>query len=61
MKAKELAELLLQYPDFEVQACFADVSNCSYEKLYPEYYTLSVDGIDDIGHSDKVIVLDVNY
>jgi hypothetical protein len=58
MKAKDLAELLLQYPDFEVQGCFCDTSNCTIEHYYPNYYKFNVIGIADIGHSDKVIILD---
>ena len=59
MKAKDLAECLLRYPDFEVTGVYADTSNCDVEHLYPEYYFLNISGIADIGHSDKVIVLDL--
>ena len=61
MKAKELAELLMKNPDFEVQACFVDTSTCTLDsgKLYPEYHTLEVSGIADIGYSDKTITLDL--
>ena len=58
MKAKELAELLLKNPEFEVQCVFADTSKCSVDYLYPDYHTLHINGIADIGYSDKVIVLD---
>ena len=56
MKAKELAEQLMQNPDFEVQAMFVD----HQEKGWPNYQTLSVDGIADVGHGSKIIILDVN-
>lgn len=58
MKAKELAELLLQNPEFEVQCVFADTSKCTIDHLYPDYHFLNVCGIGDIGWSEKVIVLD---
>lgn len=49
MKAKDLAEALLEYPDFEVK----------FFEFIP--YQTSIDytitGIDDIGHSERVIVL----
>ena len=58
MKAKELAELLLKNPDFDVQCVFADTSECSVDHLYPDYHFVSVCGIADIGYSSKVIVLE---
>ena len=56
MKAKELAEQLMQNPDFEAQAMFVD----HQEKGWPNYQTQRVDGIADVGHSSKIIILDVN-
>lgn len=58
MKAKDLAELLLQHPDFEVKCVICDTSKCSIEHIWPDYEFLNISGIADIGHSDKVIVLD---
>lgn len=58
MKAKELAELLLKIPDFQVKVIYADTSQCSVEHLYPEYHSLNITGVADIEYSDKVIVLD---
>lgn len=58
MKAKDLATLLLEHPDFEVVGCYVDTSRCDIEHLWPEYKTLNISGVADIGHSDKVIVLD---
>lgn len=56
MKAKDLAELLLQHPDFDVNVV---VMECTPSGL-PDYKNLNVDGIADIGYSDKVILLDCN-
>lgn len=58
MKAKELAELLLEHPEFEVVGAFCDTSNCTAEHPYPTFCHFKVTGIADIGHSDKVVVLD---
>ena len=55
MKAKELAEKLLEHPDFEVKSIFIDY----FSGYYPKYHNLKVAGIADIGYSDKVIVLDL--
>lgn len=54
MKAKDLAELLLKNPDFDVQCVFVDTSKCSVV----DYHFVNVCGIADIGYSDKVIMLD---
>ena len=56
MTAKELAEELLKHPDFKVKGTFIDNFTISQ---WPQYHTLNVCGIADIGHSDKVIVLDL--
>lgn len=58
MKALELAKLLLQHPEFEVELIYADTSSCSAIFPQPLYETLKISGIADIGHSSKVIVLD---
>jgi len=59
MKAKDLAEQLLKYPDFDVE--FDVCTNITtYDCPWPEYTTFEVSGIADIGHSDKVIVLEVD-
>lgn len=55
MKAKELAELLLQYPDFDVEGLYETINeDFGY---YPTYEAFTVNGIADIGYSDKVIKL----
>lgn len=56
MTAKELAEKLLEHPDFKVKGIFVDYFSSGQ---YPKYHTLNVCGIADIGYSDKVIVLDL--
>lgn len=60
MKAKDLAALLLEHPDFEVVGCYVDTSKCDTEHLWPEYITFTISGVADVGYSDKVIVLDYN-
>lgn len=53
MKAKELANLLLEHPDFEVLFRDFDAENgnvLAYENIQ----------IDDIGYADKVIILGGN-
>ena len=60
MKAKELAEKLLENPDFEVRGIYADTSKCNTWNLWPEYHTFIVDGIADIGYSAKEILLDLS-
>ena len=61
MKAKELAELLLEHPDYDVEICVADTSNCNYDSgcLYPEYRRFKVIGIEDVRSIDKGIDLDL--
>ena len=56
MTAKELAEKLLEHPDFEVKGVFVNYFSSG---KWPEYHSLKITGIADIGHSDKVIVLDL--
>lgn len=58
MKAKDLAELLLEHPDFEVVGCYADTSKCDVNHPWPDYMKFDISGVADIGYSDKVIVLD---
>jgi hypothetical protein len=60
MKAKELAELLLEHPDFDVRLILATQAVITPEKPWPEYRNLSVSGIGDIGYSSRVILLEVD-
>ena len=55
MKAKELAEMLLKYPDFDVQMVISELDNSKWGMTVR---TFDIIGIGDIGHSDKVIQLD---
>lgn len=54
MKAKDLANLLLKYPDFDVQLIIS--SNCPDCDFFG-YTSYNITGIADIGHSSKVILL----
>lgn len=57
MKAKELAEELLKYPDFDVK-----VSVCTfmatYDKPYDEHEIRDIGDIDYVEESDRIIVLE---
>jgi len=59
MKAKQLAEELLKYPDFNVRASLTDYDNTKqgYAALHIRKFEVE---IGDIGHSDKDIILDLN-
>lgn len=52
MKAKELAKILLENPDFDVDFSFAD-----YDPSWFNLRTFKNIKVDDIGYSDKVIKL----
>ena len=54
MKAKALAELLLQNPDFDVQLI---VSQACPKCGSFGYTTYDITGIADIGYSSKTIIL----
>lgn len=58
MKAKDLAEELLKYPDFDVEFTYMTFIRDSIHTPFPDIYNYTITGICDIGHSDKVIVLD---
>lgn len=58
MKAKELAEELLKYPDYEVEA-FVYVGQLTYDEPYEKCEHYEVYGIDDVIPEEKVILLDV--
>ena len=57
MKAKDLAEILLEYPDFEVYVAVNMVGSNYPMGIRDDKYT--IDGLGDIGHSDHVIILSV--
>lgn len=54
MKAKELSEKLLQYPEFEVQFHFLEKDNSEWGITLRDFKNVD---ISDIGHSDKKIFL----
>jgi len=55
MKAKNLATLLLKYSDFEVEFNDFRADGSTWGARLVQY---SISGIADIGHSDKIIILD---
>ena len=57
MKAKELAEELLRYPDFDVMVS-VPVSTATYDHPYDKYDVRDIDSIGDIKNTDMVIVLE---
>lgn len=59
MKAKELAEQLLKYPDFDVEFSVC-TDYPTYDYPWVDFTTFRVDGIEDIGYSSKIINLDVS-
>lgn len=58
MKAKEPAEELLKYPDFDVQAIVC-VNQPSYDEPYVKCKTCEVYGVGEVDGEDGVIILDV--
>lgn len=52
MKVSELIEKLSPYEDFDVEFVFTD----GYSK-FPNVRSFEVEGIADIGYSDKVVLL----
>lgn len=58
MKAKELAEQLLKYPDFEVKFDI-DTESAIFSRAYPYLVEFKVNGIDEVANYDNVLFLDV--
>ncbi len=58
MTAKELADELLKYPDFGVEFVHSTFIRDGIHTLFPDISSFRITGIADIGHSDKVIILD---
>lgn len=52
MKAKELIEKLKNYEDFDIEFHFTDGFS-----RFSNIRRFSVDCVEDIGHSDKVIII----
>lgn len=57
MKAKELTEELLKYPDFDV-VVHVPISTATYDHPYDEYDMRDIDYIGYIRDGDMVIVLE---
>jgi hypothetical protein len=59
MKAKELAEKLLEYPDFDVEfTAWEKIANNESEGgSFPYIIKFNNVEVGDVGHSDKVILL----
>lgn len=58
MKAKELAEELLKYSDFDVELIYMTFKCDETYTLFPDIYKYKINGVVEIGYSDKTIVLD---
>lgn len=58
MKAKELAEELLKHPDYDVEFIYSTFIQDGIHTPFPDIYSYKITGVADVGHSDKVIVLD---
>lgn len=58
MKAKELAEQLLKYPDFEVEFDIM-TAKPTHDRPWAEYQSYKVVGIDGVANVSQVIVLDI--
>lgn len=56
MKVSELIEKLSPYEEFEVEFEVEFVFTDGYSK-FPNVRSFAVEGIADIGHSDKVVLL----
>lgn len=57
MKAKELAEQLLKYPDFDVELDIV-TRRSTVDHPWAEHVSFRVCGVSDVRHDNKVIVLD---
>ena len=55
MKAKDLAKLLIENPEFEVTTTITVPDESDWKRHFDTY---KITGINDIGYSDKVIDLD---
>ncbi len=58
MKSKALIKILEEYPDFDVNVHLNLNMNKS-PKERPLWQSASITALGDIGHSEKVIILDI--
>ena len=56
MKARELAEKLLEYPDFDVECLFADTSGASADDVFINNRSLDVIGIAYISCINTIVL-----
>lgn len=59
MKAKELAALLMEHPDFEAVALCTDKSMSRKDNGYIGYERFTFSGIADIGADDKEVIVKI--
>lgn len=57
MKAQKLAELLMEYPDYDVEFSYSDTSNCTAEYPWSNYHVLVPNGELDVYSIEKTIEL----
>ena len=60
MKARELAELLMMFPNFEVIALCTDESLSRKENGYIGYERFLLNGIADVGTADKEVIIKID-
>lgn len=58
MKAKELAEQLLKYPDFDIEFDIV-IRRSTIDHPWADHVSYKVCGIADIAHDSKIITLEV--
>lgn len=56
MKVKELAEILLEHPDFDVMAMYVDVP-ATWDNSYGHFVELYVDDVD-VSYTAKEVMLE---
>lgn len=56
-KVTRILGRILNYPDFDVELTYMVFKRDGIHTPFPDVYNYKITGIADIGHSDKVIVL----
>ena len=59
MKARELAEILMQFPDFDAIALCTDESMSRKDNGYIGYERFLFAGIADVGTADKEVIIKI--
>lgn len=57
MKAKDLAEQLLKYPDFDIEFDVC-IKYPTHDSPYPEYRSFRIVGLESVFRIDKTVVLE---